>query len=469
MKTTFFIFYIISAINLIESQFLSPFPASIEPVLINCDLRNLDLTVSWEFPFQVYHDGFYLEAKFARDKFSRKQDPNLQLSFNTDNDEFKKIFFLRSMHLQKCNYAFVRACSVYERQNEVQRNCTKSIRYPISKEAIRDSHSGYRLLRTTTNPKDVSLTIYSSQGNREIDATIICIGEGKYNGKLGKREMEGLEWRTVIGSEERLSLSGLRPNTVYKCEILGRESESIQIVDIILTDIEFKTGKIDVPSPPEPRLNTHVTSLTSLRDKLSIFLQPAEMQEEIGKYILIAYPVDPIDKVDGTNPSVTEVTSESLNSQIDAISSKEAIPFIVRTFLSPELPLMHSFAGTNTAGFKLNNCYYFVLVSVSRKQVDALGWNSTVECILLGGQSRTKIQKFLRYGAFAGASSVVCFCCLFTVVCLKSIATIKKKIGTIGGKKKYTKVRSIIPPNTPSRGDPVYDYIPPPPPDEDDY
>ena len=469
MKITFFIIYIVSAINLITSQFLSPFPASIEPVLISCDLRNLDLTVSWQFPFQVHHDGFYLEAKFAEDKLSRKLNPHLQLSFNTDNDELSKIFYLRNMHLQKSHFVFIRVCSINELKTEVQRNCTKSIRYPISKEAIRDSISGYRLLRTTTHPEDVSLTIYSSQGNKEIDATIVCIGEGKYNGKLGKREIEGLEWRTVVGSEDRLSLSGLRPNTGYNCEILGRESESLQIADVILTDIGFKTEKIDVPIPPTPKLNMYVTSLSSLRDKLFIFLQPAEKQEEIAKYILIAFPVEPTDKIDANIPNpITEVTSENLNSQMEAITSKEAIPFIVRTFLPPELPIMHSFAGTNTAGFKLNNCYYFILVAVSRKQIDALGWNSTVECIMLGGKSRTKFQKFLRYGAFAGASSVVCFLCLFTVVCLKSIAIIKKKIGTVGGKKKYSKVRTVIPPNTPSRGDPVYEYIPPPPPDDDD-
>ena len=469
MKSTFLIFYIVSAIILVTSQFLSSSPASIEPVLIHCDLRNLDLTVSWTFPFSVYHDGFYLEAKFAEDKLSRKLNPHLQLSFNTDSDEFSKVFFLRSVHIQKSHFAFVRVCSIDERQTEVKRNCTKSIRHPISKKAIRETLTNYRLLRTTTHPEDVSLTIYSSQDIKEIDATIICIGEGNYNGKLGKREIEGLEWRTVVGSEDMLSLSGLRPNTEYNCEILGRESESIQIVDVILTDIEFKTGIIDVPAPPMPRLNTEVTSLSALRDKLSIYLQPAEQQEEIAKYILIAYPVELINEDDSNIIiGVPEVTSDDLNSQMEAISSKESIPFILRTFLPAELPLMHSFAGTNTVGFKTNNCYYFVLIAVSRREANAFGWNSTVECIMLGGNSRTKLQKFLRYGAFAGASSVVCFLCLFTVVCLKSIMTIRKKIGAIGSKKKYTKVRTAIPPNTPSRDDTIYDYIPPQPPEDDD-
>ncbi|KAI6654090.1 hypothetical protein LOD99_2936 [Oopsacas minuta] len=462
MKSAFFIIYLASAFSITLSQFLSPARANIEPLLIKCDLRHWDLTVSWRFPFSAYLDGFYLEAQFAEDKLLKQMNPHLQLSLNTDNDESTTTFFLKSFHLQQANYAFIRACSIDERQIEVKRNCTKSIRYPISKDAMEKSYSKYRLLRTTTHPEEAIFTIYSTDRKREIDATIICIGKGLYSTKLGKHEFEALEWRTVIGSEDRLSLSGLRPDTEYSCEILGRESKSSQIVDIILNDVEFKTGKIDVPSPPAPKLNTHVVSLSTISETLAIFMQPIEIQAEISKYILIAYPVEPVDLPDGSmaNPNVEEVTSESLNSQIEAISSIIAIPFIIRTFMPTELPMMHSLVNTKTAAFKEGNCYYFVLAAESSKQTDAIGWNSTVDCVLLGRTNLTKSQKFLRYGGFFAASSVICFLCLFTAICIKSIATIKKKLG-VSGKTNYTKMRTVIPPDTPPRGEPIYEYISP--------
>ena len=469
MRIALLIFLLASALSVTSGQFLSPQSANIEPLLIDGNLRNLDLEVTWSFPFEVYNDGFYLEAKFAEDRLLESVIPSLQLSLNTDNDVYRKVFYLQSMHLKKSNFAFVRVCSVNDISEEVERNCTKSIRFPISKDAAEETDRNYRLLRTTPHAEDVTLTLYSSMEHNEVDVTIFCVGEGLYSAKLGKRAPEALEWRTVIGSEEKVSLSGLRPDTEYSCEIIGRESESTQIADVILNEIEFKTEKINVPSPPVPKLSTFVTSRYSINEKLSIFLQPAKMQSDISKYILIAYPVVPVYMGDEaiTKPVVEQVTTENLNSQVEAISTKEAIPFILRTFLPAELPILHSFVEANTAAFKDDYCYYFVLALVSRKQMDAIGWNSTVDCIMLGVQSSTKLQKFIRYGGFFVASSIVCFMCLLTAICFKSIATIRKKLSGGGSKRKYTKVRTVTP-ETPPPEEPNYDYLRPVDDDDDD-
>eukprot|EP00800_Vazella_pourtalesii_P014146 TRINITY_DN3511_c0_g6_i2.p1 TRINITY_DN3511_c0_g6~~TRINITY_DN3511_c0_g6_i2.p1 ORF type:complete len:375 (-),score=45.17 TRINITY_DN3511_c0_g6_i2:107-1231(-) len=374
------------------------------------------------------------------------------------------------MHLKKSNYAFVRVCSINDLSEEVERNCTKSIRFPISKDAADDTDRNYRLLRTTPHAEDVTLTLYSPMEYNDVDVTIFCVGEGLYSVKLGKRVSEALEWRTVIGSEEKVSLSGLRPDTQYSCEILGRESESTQIADVILNEIEFKTEKINVPSPPVPQLSTYVTSRYAINEKLSIFLQPTKIQSEISKYILIAYPVLPVYMGDGTvtKPVVEQVTTESFNSQVEAMSAKEAIPFILRTFLPAELPVLHSFVEANTVAFKDEYCYYFVLALVSSKQMDAIGWNSTIDCIMLGGQSSTELQKFIRYGGFFAVSSIVCCMCLCSAICLKSVATIKKKLAGGGSKRKYTKVRTVVTPETPPPEEQIYDYFNPVDDDDDD-
>ena len=465
----FILFYIFSTVTPALSQFISPYVASFQPILVNSELRSLDLSVDWQFPFDVYHDGFYVEARFSKDRLAAHTNPRLQLSYNTDADEKTKTFFLKSVHL-KNDFAFIRVCSVDERKTEIIRNCTKSLRYPISKEAVRNSQSSYRLLRTTTHPEDVTLTLYSTGEQKDVDITINCAGEGAYSEKLGKRGSEVLEWRTVIGSEERLSLSGLRPNTEYTCEILGREEESTRIIDVLLTDIQFQTEQIHVPSPPQPKLNTHVSSFNALREKLAIFLEPVEEGDSIGKYILLAYPMELDGSSNGDDmkqtPAVEKVTPEDLNSQMESISSKNPIPFIQRTFLPPELPLMHSFARSNPNAYKMESCYYFVLVSVSKKQRDALGWNSTSTCVSLAGNSLSPFQKFLRYGGFFAASSVVCLLCMFIAVCIKSVTKIRKKLSS-GKSMKYSKVRAGVVNNTPIHEDTFYDYIPPPPPEDD--
>ena len=470
MRNALLIFLLASALSVTSEQFLSPQPANIEPLLIDGNLRNLDLEVTWSYPFQNYHDGFYLEAKFAEDNLLESVIPSLQLSLNTENNVYRQVLYLQSNHLKKCNFAFVRVCSVNDLGEEVERNCTKSIRFPISKDAIEETDRNYRLLRTTAHAEDVTLTLYSPMEYNQIDVTIFCVGEGLYSARLGERVSEALEWRTVIGSEEKVSLSGLRPDTEYSCEILGRESESTQIADVILNEIEFKTEKINVPSPPVPKLSTYVTSRYSINEKLSIFLQPTKIQIDISKYILLAYPVVPLYMGDGTTtkPVVEQVSTESLNSQIEAMTSKEAIPFILRTFLPAELPILYSFVDANTAAFKDDYCYYFVLALVSSKQMNAIGWNSTVDCIMLGGKSSTKFQKLLRYGGFFAASSIVCFMCLFAAICLKSVATIRKKLGGGGSKRKYKKVRTVVTPETPPPEEPIYDYLQPINDDDDD-